>query len=225
MQTRPTSYEEKIPLAYHGIEDYGTPNASLGLLLAPAFTSTHEVSRVPLKYKSPIPIVVPPQVGAVAPGAAKLLTVGYIRQEQTNWCWAGCCQMVFNFYGVRNVRQCDMATAQFGASCCASPSSSACNQGNWPENTYRHYGFNCNKSNGAFALGSVQAEVNANRPLEPYYAWNGGGAHVAVVRGFYDNGDLEVNDPWYGPGRRAYSYVVRAYNLGNWTITYSNLRK
>jgi hypothetical protein len=167
----------------------------------------------------PIPTLLPP------PGAARMLNVPYFKQQQTMWCWAGCCEMVFHYYGVGNIRQCDMATAQFGGNCCAAPSSSVCNQGNWPENTYRHYRFTCSKSNGSLALGSVQAEVNAGRPVEPYYAWRGGGAHVAIIRGYYDNGDLEVNDPWYGPGRRAYNYVVTAYGLGTWAATYSNIRK
>ena len=156
---------------------------------------------------------------------AKLLNVPFIKQEQTLWCWAACCWMVFRFYGVSNVRQCDMAAAQFGGNCCAAPSSSACNKGNWPENTYRHYGFNCTKFNGTFSQSSIRAEIDSGRPLEPYYSWRNGGAHVAIIRGYYDNGDLEVNDPWYGPGRRAFNYVLTAYGLGTWAITYSSLRK
>jgi hypothetical protein len=176
---------------------------------------------MPLRIAQGVTILPPPA------GASAQLNVAYIEQEQDNWCWAACCEMVFNFNGVNNVRQCDMSSAQFGGDCCASPSSSACNQGNWPENTYGHYAFNCTKNSVALSLAAVQAEIDSNRPVEVYYAWTGGGAHVALVIGYYDNGDLEVFDPWssYGPGRRPYSYVLSAYGMGSWTLTYSNLRK
>jgi papain like cysteine protease AvrRpt2 len=168
-------------------------------------------------------------VAAVSPApglpAQILLPVPFDQQEQTNWCWAGCCEMVFQYNGVNNVSQCGMATQQFGGNCCASPSSPACNQGNWPENVYPVYGFKWAKTNGAFPPPAVQQEIGNQRPLEVYYAWNGGGAHVALIIGYYANGDLEVNDPWYGPGRRAYSLVLGGYGLGAWTMTYYNLGK
>lgn len=179
----------------------------------------------------PIPIVMPvlpaAAAPAVAPGAANPLTMAYMQQQQNNWCWAACCEMVFHHAGVNTtVSQCDMATAQFGGACCSAPTSAACDQGNWPENTYGHYAFHYTKRQNSISLADVQAEINANRPVEIYYAWNGGGAHVALIVGYYANGDVEVYDPWgsYGPGRRAFSYVQSAYNLGAWTLSYTDLR-
>jgi hypothetical protein len=184
---------------------------------------------MPLRVRMVVPI--PFQHGlrnrfaAPAPGAPAPLAVPYIKQEQTNWCWAACCEMVFDFNSVVTVRQCDMATSQFGGNCCVTPSSAVCNQGNWPENVYPQYTFQCLRTNAAFTAAAVQTEINAGRPVEVYYAWTGGGAHVALIIGYYDNGDFEVNDPWYGPGRRTDASVRAAYNFGAWTITYSNLRK
>jgi hypothetical protein len=180
---------------------------------------------MPLRSTSGTPIPVTPSAVPTPLGAAKVLNVPFRQQEQTNWCWTACCEMVFIYYGVLNVRQCDMATYQFGADCCAAPSSSVCNQGNWPENIYNHYGFYNTRSNGPLSPPSLQLEINNDRPIEPYYAWNGGGAHVAIIRGHYDDGDLEVNDPWYGPGRHTYNDVVTAYGLGSWTMTYTDLAK
>jgi hypothetical protein len=180
---------------------------------------------MPLKVTVGVPIKSPPGTAPPPPGAARVLNVPFIGQEQTNWCWAGCCQMVFRFFGLNDVSQCQMASREFGGDCCAAPSSSACNQPNYPESTYYNYGFTCTPQQGAFTLGSLQAELNAGRPVEVYYSWYGGGAHVAIVRGYYDNGDLEVNDPAYGPGRRAYSFVLGGYGLGTWTYTYSNLAR
>lgn len=42
--------------------------------------------------------------------ADTVLNVPYHRQEQSNWCWAGCCEMIYQYYGVNNIRQCDMAS-------------------------------------------------------------------------------------------------------------------
>jgi Papain-like cysteine protease AvrRpt2 len=178
---------------------------------------------------TPINIVAP--LAAAPPGApgpaTNPLTVSYSPQQQNNWCWAACAEMAFHHAGVNTtVSQCDMATAQFGGSCCSAPASAACDQGNWPEYTYTHYGFGHTKQPTAISFASVQTEINANRPVQVYYAWNGGGAHVALIVGYYANGDVEVYDPWqpYGPGRRAFSYVQTAYNLGTWSITYTNLQ-
>jgi hypothetical protein len=106
---------------------------------------------MPLRTLAGIPSIRrPPLLGG------KLLNVPYFHQQQTNWCWATCAEMVFHYYGVNLVRQCDMATAQFGGNCYASPSSSACNQGNWPENTYNHYSFHYTKNNIAFTAAQTQ---------------------------------------------------------------------
>jgi len=71
----------------------------------------------------------------------------------------------------------------------------------------------------------VKFEIDAARPLEPYYAWRGGGAHIAIIRGYYGNGDLDVVDPWYGQARRTYANVLSAYGLGGWTKTYTGLQR
>jgi len=175
---------------------------------------------MPLKKtpKKAISIALPP------PGTVNLLPVRFARQEQSNWCWAACCQMVFAYYGT-NVRQCEMASFNFGAACCQSPSSSACNQGSWPEKIYQHWGSRCSRSSGAFSLATLQTEINNGRPIEPYYAWSSNGAHVAVVIGYYDNGDLSVSDPYYGPGRRSYNNVLTAYGMGRWSMTFHDLRR
>jgi len=97
---------------------------------------------MPLLKATGLTIILPgAPVAPAAPGATQLLNVPYFRQEQTNWCWAACCEMVFHYYGDAGIRQCDMATAQFGGDCCTAPASSGCNQGNWPEYTYAHYSF------------------------------------------------------------------------------------
>jgi Papain-like cysteine protease AvrRpt2 len=181
---------------------------------------------MPLKIAVGTPINIPP-LAPGAPGAAPspMLPVPYIKQGQTNWCWAACCEMVFKYSQVNNVQQCDMATFTFGGNCCQTPSSAGCNQGQFPPPIYANWGFLCDETDAALSQDDVKAELNAQRPVEVYYAWDGGGgAHVALIRGYYDNGDFEVSDPWYGPGPHSYDDILNAcQNGGQWTMTYSNL--
>jgi hypothetical protein len=164
------------------------------------------------------PIVVPPAA------RGKVLPVPWFRQEQSNWCWAGCCQMVFAYYKL-NIQQCDMAGFSFGGNCCINPSGSVCNRGSWPEPIYNRWNINCRRGEIPFTFGMLQPEIDSGRPVEPYYAWSGGGAHVAVITGYTDNGELWVGDPWYGPGLHSYNDVLTAYGLGTWSLTFYNLGK
>ena len=182
---------------------------------------------MPLKKYAGTPIPALPAVAA--PGlAGRTLSVPYLAQEQGNWCWAGCCEMVFHHAGQNSgLTQCAMASAEFGAACCAAPNSGVCNQGNWPENVYSRYGFNYTRLHNAISFAQVKAEIDADRPVEIYYAWTGGGAHVALIIGYLGNGDVVVHDPWgpwgYVSRQFAFSYVQNAYNQGNWTMTYKDL--
>jgi hypothetical protein len=168
------------------------------------------------------PSYAPP--GAAAPGSG-VLSVPRIAQEQTNWCWAAFSEMIFKYYGISSVRQCDMASWQFGAACCAAPSSSICNAPNWPNAVLTNWGINHLFTSSSVSFSSVQFEIGSGRPVGSYYAWTGGGAHVAVVIGWYDNNDVHVNDPWYSVGRISYVDLVAAYGLGTWAGTYTNLKR
>lgn len=179
-------------------------------------------------HGTPIPPQPPAAAAAPAPGG-RTLPVPYLAQEQGNWCWAGCCEMVFHHAGKNiGLTQCQMASDEFGVACCTTPNSAVCNQGNWPHYVYNRYAFGYTQVNRALSFADVQAEIDANRPVEIYYAWTGGGAHVALIIGYLDNGDVVVHDPWgpwaYTSRQFAFSYVLSAYSLGNWTMTYKNLR-
>jgi hypothetical protein len=168
------------------------------------------------------PMAIPGAASFLAP--AQPLPVPYFRQKQNNWCWAACCQMVFSLFGLTTVEQCDMATTRFGTDCCTNPRSSTCDHGEWPESVYPLYGFNNTKTLRSFTFAEVRGEIDAGRPVECYYDWTQGGAHVALIYG-YDAGtqDLEVHDPWFGSSPRPYAYVLSAYGMGQWTMSYSDL--
>jgi Papain-like cysteine protease AvrRpt2 len=179
---------------------------------------------MPLRVAQPIPV---PMAAATPP---RMLPVQFVKQEQDNWCWAACSEMLFGLLGFTVngtvLHQCDLASAQFHGNCCAAPGSSVCNQGCWPENVYNFYGINYSRVEYPLPTSGVQTEINGGRPVEVYLAWSGGtAAHVVLIVGYYDDGELEIYDPYDGPSRHPYSDVVKAFNKGAWTISYLGLRR
>jgi len=164
--------------------------------------------------------------------AGKTIPVPMIKQEQTQWCWAGCADMGLDYYGNAGIRQCDLANWAFGLSgCCSTPSSSLCNQG-LPDakisQLWTAYGIQNSYTASSVPFATLQSENNANRPVEVAYSWNGGGGHVAIVRGWDQNATgpfLLVNDPAYGSGGVYYSNLLTAYGLGVWDATWTGLRR
>lgn len=175
-----------------------------------------------IRQTRPIPIPLATAEALAAPGAPGdvILPVPFIHQQQGNWCWAACLEMLLGFYGQALASQCQMASRKFGRSCCAAPLDPVCDQGAWPETVYADFGIAVRRWEHPFSDADVASFVAARIPLEIYYAWAGMGAHVAVLAGRFANGDLLIHDPWYGTGRRSYQAVVTAYGLGDWTKTY-----
>jgi len=159
------------------------------------------------------------------PRADTVLAVPFIYQEQTNWCWAACAEMIYRFLGITNWRQCHMAQAIFGANCCSVPSSSVCNQPNWVENALNLVGIRWYRHETAYSFYGVRFEIDASRPVQVMYAWSSGGGHAALIRGYYDDTDLDVHDPWYGPGRRTYDSILNAYGMGYWFATLTGITR
>lgn len=162
-----------------------------------------------------------------APPRERLLALPYVQQEQNNWCWAACCQMLLRHFGKPALDQCQIAEREFHGSCCQNPASATCDAGQWPETAYPSHGIQLNRIEGILSDGGLRGEIDAGRPVEVYYVWQGGlSAHVALVTGYYSNGDFEVFDParTFGRGRRAYDRIVAAYGLGQWRLSYSNIR-
>jgi len=182
---------------------------------------------MPLRQRHGTQIVFsPPRLGA------KSLSVPQINQEQTQWCWAACADMVLHYYGNSGVRQCDFANWLFGQTgCCASPSSPVCNQPcavNDVQRVYTQWGILSAPSSGTVPFSTLEFEINGDRPVEVAYAWTGGGGHVAVVSGWDRNATgpfVRINDPAYGSGGVYYSDLLTAYGLGTWFYTWTGIRR
>lgn len=173
----------------------------------------------------PITFVVPPLGG-------KTINVPQIKQEQSLWCWAACAEMVLHYYGNAGVRQCDFANWLFGQSgCCSSPSSSVCNRTCVVadvQRVYTQWGIRCSLTNGTVSFSTLQFEINGDRPVEVAYQWEGGGGHVAIVRGWdriNTQPFVRVNDPAYGSLGVYYAELLAAYGFGTWFYTWTGIRR
>jgi hypothetical protein len=187
---------------------------------------------MPLRVTVPVPIApAPPAPAPFAPAAAPaaaILDVPYARQEQTEWCWAACSEMVARFLGNATVQQCELANFLHGQTdCCQTPGSAACNR---PcpvlgvGLVYQHLHINCVSQAGPVNLLVIAQEINARRPVEVGYLWTGGGGHVALIRGYTAQGLLAVHDPWFGSGTVTYPAVLLAYGRGQWAFSFGDFR-
>lgn len=190
---------------------------------------------MPIRVAKRIPIKrVPPKAdvrtAALAVGPASvILDVPYMHQEQNEWCWAACSQMVASYFGNSAVKQCELANFLHDqTTCCQNPGSTHCNQPSPYEGigqVYEHLGINCISEPNAETPQVLVREVRAQRPVEVGLLWAGGGGHVILVRGVTAQGLFAVNDPWYGQGVVTYMYLMTAYGQGRWGMSFGDFRK
>lgn len=191
-----------------------------------------------------MPLYVAPGSGTQivsAPGAAPLQSLGikYVSQRpQANWCWAACTVMVASHLGAKDPdlgnsppAMCHLAGVVHGLqTCCADPSS--CDMGAWPEPAYAHLGITYNpdvpsppvNSERTLTVEEIRKQIVDNRrPVEVLYKWNTHGAHVVLITGVYDDGQIEVLDPWFGiESPVSYDYVRGGRGMGRWAGSYSD---
>ena len=172
------------------------------------------------------------------PPKEKIIDVPRIKQEQPNWCWAACAEMVLRYYDRPAIRQCDFANELFDRTeCCAEPSSPDCDR---PcemldiSNLYSSKHIHNKLVDRAVPFSKLQSEIDANRPVEVVYFWRDWGepGHSVIVHGWYADGNDEfvhVNDPADSPttmsGIVAYSELLVPYGKGDWTYTWIEIRR
>lgn len=192
---------------------------------------------MPIRAKTRVPIA-PAKASAkaratmpaetAAGSGSIMLNVPYVHQEQNEWCWAACTQMIAAFKGNTDVKQCELANFLHGQTdCCAHPDSVQCNQPCPFERivpVYKHVGIQATYDKHYELELVMQRELAAGRPFEIAFLWLGGGGHVVIVHGIDENGNYAVNDPWYGAGPVTYLGLLYAYGNGWWAVTYGNFR-
>jgi hypothetical protein len=167
----------------------------------------------------------------------KTINVPQIKQEQPNWCWAACAEMILRYYDGSSVRQCELANELFGETeCCSKPTSPGCNRPCKKQDVSKLYSSKNIYSKlveGVVPFSKLQSEIDADRPVEVAYSWNDRRetGHLVIVRGWRIDGKEEfvyVNDPGDSPSEErivAYPELLAAYGKGNWVCTWIEIRR
>ncbi len=147
--------------------------------------------------------------GASAQVTSKVLHAALYWQETSEWCWAASGETIMNYLGPTEVKQCYEANAELGHDdCCSCPTPASCVQAGWPQ--FDHYGYTSTSTSWGTALSfdQLKAEIDADRPFLFSWAWNGGGAHAMVAKGyvverlfFIDMEWVVADNPWPPVGR------------------------
>lgn len=161
-------------------------------------------------------------------GGQRQLAIPMIAQEQTEWCWAACIEMVVKYDEPDNkLQQCELANGAFGnTSCCKSPKSSLCNR---PlpipavSLEWSRQGYSCINEAGEVKWNDLVGEVLKGRPIECALLWNKGGGHAVLIVGFDEDPTGQwvfVNDPWELEKKILFSELQKAYGSGKWRYTW-----
>ena len=162
------------------------------------------------------------------------LRVPHKYQQQSNWCWAACAEMVMRYRGNTNTDQCDLANWLFNLTvCCSQGSSPQCNNPctvSQVSNVYINYGIQSVLSGGTISFAAIQSEINGQRPVEVGLKWNKGTTgHLVIIQGWQHNrvGQyVHLNDPapGYGPQLVLYTDLLKAFQKGQWVLTWTSIR-
>ena len=168
----------------------------------------------------------------------KIINIPQIIQEQSNWCWAACAEMVIRYHNESATQQCELANELFNRTeCCSDPSSPNCNR---PcetrdiSNLYSRKHIHSKFVENAVTFSKLQSEIDADRPVEVVYFWRDWEkpGHSVIVRGWRIEDKEEfvhVNDPADTPttmsGLVAYSELLTPYGEGDWSYTWIKIQR
>ena len=168
----------------------------------------------------------------------KIINVPWIKQEQSNWCWAACTEMILRYYGKSGIQQCELANELFNQSeCCLNPASRKCNKPCDIEAVSNLYSRKCIHSEFVdknVPFSKLQSELDADRPIEVFLSWkNKKTGHLVIIRGWRIDDKEEfvhVNDPKdseSGASRiMTYSELLNNYDgEGAWICTWTGIRR
>jgi hypothetical protein len=144
-----------------------------------------------------------------------------MKQEQTNWCWAGCSTGVSHFYNEASTwSQCSVANAQLGqTTCCSAPG--PCNVPWYLNTALQQVGNFDHMTSTTEPDSTITSQAQLGQPLGIRIAWSGGGAHFIMAVGGGPNNMVTIKDPWYGASYIPYNTLTSSYQgSGSWTHSY-----
>ncbi len=164
---------------------------------------------------------------------AQVLNIPITIQEQSQWCWAACSEVVLDYYKVSKT-QCEIAEwtrtvayPTFGSTNCCLDPSKGCNQNNYNFNRTGsiqeiliHFGKIPNEGSGPSTLEEITSDIQKNRLFVILLNWSNGGGHFVVGHGI--NGDnIYYMDPDSPEGFHIekYSAMLDGTGRGIWSST------
>ncbi|MGW0734705.1 papain-like cysteine protease family protein [Streptomyces sp. NPDC002851] len=152
--------------------------------------------------------------------AAKRLDITMQAQEMSNWCWAAGGNTIATYFG-EGYSQNQFCNAAFGRQQGTSCPNNQATLGH-VQNALDWMGINPGSYvNGWLRYPTVQAEIDANRPVETRILWSNGGGHMHVIYG-YDDAKSWVywGDPW--PSNDRYNWASHAWYIDNNTFSWTH---
>ncbi|MFC7261577.1 papain-like cysteine protease family protein [Streptomyces lutosisoli] len=152
--------------------------------------------------------------------AYKRLNITMQAQQKSNWCWAASGNTVATWFG-RSYSQNQFCNAAFGRAqgteCPNWQASLGDVQGglDWAGINPGSY------VSGWLRHSTVEAEIDANRPVETRIQWSSGGGHMHVLYGYDDtNSWVYWGDPW--PSNDRYNWVSHAWYVDNDSFSWTH---
>jgi hypothetical protein len=161
---------------------------------------------VPITATAAAPAPVAPATQKVA--ASRYLDVNGQAQEKSNWCWAATGNSIAKYYG-KSYSQNQFCNLAFGYSqnaACPNDQATLAND----QRAFRSIGISQGSYiSGTLSFGSLQTEINANRPVMTRIGWKSGGGHMMDIIGYDSaNSTIEYYNPWGSDPR----YNTSTYN-------------
>jgi len=164
--------------------------------------------------------------------AQRVLPIVHAKQKESNWCWAACFNMAFDYFHF-DISQCKIAGQYFSLrgdkqDCCKHPG--ICDNSisdAWISDLYSFWNYRFDFHPNQITFNNIQTTINHNKLIEVGLSWAGGGGHVALVNGWSDDtqDEVYVNDPGSGngPGLINYTELQNAYGQGVWDATWDSI--
>ena len=140
---------------------------------------------------------------SAASTATPALLTDHVAQQQSNWCWAACFEMIRNCLNLPPLSQSRMARAHFGDDC---------------DEAVADGGLRCTAT-GPLPLSTIQSEIGNRRPVALQIDQPGRDGHVVLVVGCV--GDmLEVHDPRADHQTITFAALQAGHDGGTWMRSY-----
>ena len=190
---------------------------------------------MPLRVSTTVPIKAVKKAAAglsltdtVTPNSIEL-GVEWVKQEQTEWCWAACTQMVATYLGITGIKQCELANFLHNqTTCCVNGNTGKCNQPSQFDGigrVYDHVGIDSISERKIIFAAQLLQELKAKRPIEVGWLWQGGGGHVVLITGVFANGLYRVLDPMFGVRICNDVMLLQALGMGVWAYSFGVFKK